>query len=61
MNYLSYIPVFDHLTRSEQERLSQASFIRKFRKNEILHNGSQDCTGLVLVLSGQLLVFTISE
>lgn len=61
MNYLSYIPVFDHLTRSEQERLSQASFIRKFRKNEILHNGSQDCTGLVLVLSGQLRVFTISE
>lgn len=61
MNYLSYIPVFDHLARSEQERLSQASFIRKFRKNEILHNGSQDCTGLVLVLSGQLRVFTISE
>lgn len=61
MNYLSYIPVFDHLARSEQERLSQASFIRKFRKNEILHNGSRDCTGLVLVLSGQLRVFTISE
>lgn len=61
MNYLSYIPVFDHLARSEQERLSQASFIRKFRKNEILHNGSQDCNGLVLVLSGQLRVFTISE
>lgn len=61
MNYLSYLPVFDKLTKSQQDTLIGSAFVRKFRKNEILHNGYQDCTGLILVLSGQLRAFTISD
>lgn len=61
MNHLTYLPVYDKLTKSQQDILTNASFIRKFHKNEILHNGSQDCTGLILVLSGQLRAFTISD
>ena len=61
MNYLSYLPVFAKLTKSQQDALTSAAFIRKFRKSEILHNGSQDCTGLILVLSGQIRAFTISD
>ncbi len=61
MNYLSYLPVFDKLTKSQQDALTSSSFVRKFRKNEILHNGSQDCMGLILVISGQLRAFTISD
>lgn len=61
MNYLSYLPVFTKLTKSQQDALTSAAFIRKFRKSEILHNGSQDCTGLILVLSGQIRAFTISD
>ena len=61
MNYLSYLPVFSKLTKSQQDALTSAAFIRKFRKSEILHNGSQDCTGLILVLSGQIRAFTISD
>lgn len=38
-----------------------ASFARKFNKNEMLHNGSADCMGLMLVVSGQLRTYTISE
>ena len=61
MNYLTYIPVFDKLTKSQQDMLKNAAFVREFKKNELLHNGSQNCTGLILVLSGQLRVFTISD
>lgn len=61
MNYLTYLPVFDKLTKSQQDTLTKSAFIRKFRKNEFLHNGSQDCTGLILVLSGQIRAFTLSD
>lgn len=61
MNYLTYIPIFDKLTGLQQDTLTNAAFVRKFSKNEILHNGLQDCTGLILVLSGQLRSFTISD
>ena len=61
MNYLTYLPVFDKLTKEQQNTLINSAFIRNFSKNEILHNGSADCTGLFLVISGQLRAFTISE
>ena len=61
MNYLTYLPVFDKLTKSQQDTLTSSSFIRKFGKGELLHNGSQNCTGLLLVLSGQIRAFTISD
>lgn len=61
MNYLTYLPVFDKLTKSQQDMLSRSAFLRLFRKNELLHNGSQDCTGLFIILSGQVRAFTVSE
>lgn len=60
LDYFSYLPVFTQLTPLQQEALKQASFVRKFGKNQILHNGSADCTGLILVLSGQLRAYTLS-
>ena len=61
MNYLSYLPVFDKLTKSQQDILTNSAYVRKFNKKELLHNGLQDCMGLILVLSGQLRAFTISD
>lgn len=61
MNHLTYLPVFDKLTKSQQNALTNAAFIRKFSKNELLHGSSQDCTGLILILSGQIRAFTISD
>ena len=61
MNYLTYLPVFDKLTKSQHDTLTSSSFVRQFGKGELLHNGSQNCTGLLLVLSGQIRAFTISD
>lgn len=57
----TYLPVFEKLTKAQQDALMGAAFVRKFRKGEILHNGAQDCTGLILVLSGQVRAFTVSD
>lgn len=61
MNYLTYLPVWDKLNKSQQDTLKNSAVKRKFKKNEILHNESADCTGLILVISGQLRAFTISD
>ena len=61
MNYLTYLPVFDKLTKSQQDTLTSSAFVRKFSKGDLLHNGSQNCTGLILILSGQIRAFTISD
>lgn len=61
MNYLTYIPIWEKLDQSQQDMLMNSAVIRRFRKGEILHNGVDDCTGLILVVSGQLRAFTISN
>ena len=61
MNYLTYLPVWDKLDKTQQDELISSAVIRKFHKGEILHNGMSDCTGLILVVLGQLRAFTISN
>lgn len=61
MNYLSYLSVWDKLNKEQQDTLASSAVIRKFKKGEILHNGSAECSGLILVLSGRLRAFTVSD
>lgn len=56
-----YFPIWDKLTDRQRESLSAFASKRKLKKGEILHNGSVNCTGLILVLSGQLRAYTISD
>lgn len=61
MNYLTYLPVWEKLNPQQQAALAGSAVKRSFQKGALLHNGSNDCTGLILVLSGQLRAFTVSE
>lgn len=61
MNYLTYIPIWEKLDKAHQEKLESSAVARKFCKGEILHNASADCTGLILVVSGQLRAFAVSD
>lgn len=61
MNYLKYLSVFNKLTKSQQDMLTSSAFISKFSKGELLHSDSQNCTGLILVLSGYIRAFFISD
>ena len=60
MNYLTYLPVWDKLTESQQRVISTSAKRRKFKKGEFIHHGAADCTGLILVINGQLRAYTVS-
>ena len=61
MDLSKYLPVWEQLTKEEQEKLSSSASYQTVPKGTILHNGSADCTGLLLVGSGQLRAYILSE
>ena len=61
MDIQDYFPIWDKLTKTQQDKLNSSAIRRKFSKGDILHNGSSDCTGLNIVTEGRLRAFTISE
>ena len=56
-----YLPFWKKLTKNQQDALESSSDIRYYGKGDVLHAGSQDCTGVLLVISGQIRVYTISD
>ena len=61
MSFSEYFPIWDKLTPGQQERLASLSEFRKVKKGTILHNGSRDCLGLLLIRSGQLRAYILSD
>ena len=57
----NYFPVWDKLTQQQQERIMTASEFRKVKAGTVLHNGGLDCLGLLLIRSGQLRAYILSE
>ena len=60
MDFANYFPVWDKLTPAQQNKLREVSHPLKVRAGEVVHNGSMDCLGLLLIRSGQLRVYTLS-
>lgn len=61
MELAQYFPVWDQLTLEQRETLLGAASRQSVKKGTVLHNGSADCTGLLLVCSGQLRAYIFSE
>ena len=61
MEFSSFLPVWSRLTTEQQAILSDSVFSRKVKKGDVIHNGDADCTGLLLVRSGQLRAFILSR
>ena len=55
------LPVWDSLSPSEKKEIEQSAFLRTAEKGTIIHNGSSDCLGLILVCSGQIRAYILSE
>ena len=60
MELSSYFPIWGKLSPEEQTRLSESALYRKAEKGTVIHNGSLDCTGLLLIVSGQLRAYILS-
>lgn len=56
-----YLPFWKRLTEEEQRLLAGSVQRRRFEKGQVIHHGSDECTGLILALNGQLRVYTVSE
>ena len=61
MGFSEFFPIWDKLTENQQQRISAASEFRKVNKGTVLHNGSLDCLGLLLIRSGQLRAYILSD
>ncbi len=61
MEFSRYFPVWDKLTLRQQKDISESLFSRIVKKGDVLYGGGADCTGLLLVKSGQLRAFILSD
>ena len=61
MEFQNYFPIWHRLTPIQQERILGSLMARTIRKGTVIHNGSIDCTGLLLVKSGQLRAYILSD
>ena len=61
MEFAEYIPFWDKLTAEQQEHLAGVVEHRKVKKGVHIHDSSADCLGLVMVKSGQLRAYILSE
>ena len=61
MDFSSYFPIWNKLTPTQQQILEQNAVLRKVDKGTVIHNGTVECTGLLLVRSGQLRAYILSD
>ena len=61
MEFAEYLPVWDKLNPQQQERISQVIEFRTVPKGTRIHDSSAECLGLVMVKSGQLRAYILSE
>ena len=61
MDFQDYFPIWNKLTALQQNRILGSLISRKAEKGTIIHNGSMDCTGLLLIKSGLLRAYILSD
>lgn len=61
MELQNYFPIWDKLTPAQRETLTDSAVSRAVKKGAVLHSGSMDCTGLLLVRQGQLRAYILSD
>lgn len=61
MNFADYFPIWDKLTATQQQKISESITSRRVPKGTVIHNGNLDCIGLLLIQTGQLRAFILSE
>lgn len=61
MSFEEYFPVFNKLTPEEKDCLINSVSLKRIKKGTLVHNGNDDCLGLLLIISGQLRAYILSE
>lgn len=61
MEIADYFPIWNQLNEQQRNTLLNSAVSRNEKKGTILHNGSNDCQGLLLMRSGQLRAYILSS
>lgn len=56
-----YLPFWKQLSFSQQQKLQAHAVPRSIEAGAVVHNGSIDCVGLILVVSGRLRAYILSD
>ncbi len=60
MDISEYFSVWNKLNTAEQQMLSSSAREIHYKKGQLIHTGN-DCMGLILITSGQLRAYTVSD
>ncbi|WP_343210448.1 Crp/Fnr family transcriptional regulator [Anaerolentibacter hominis] len=55
------LPFWSGLTKQQQDLLAQTVTIQRVSEGTLVHNGTEDCVGLLIVLRGRLRAYILSE
>ena len=61
MEFAEYLPIWNKLTPAQQQHLAGVVEFHKVAKGTHIHDNSAECLGLVMVKSGQLRAYILSE
>jgi cAMP-binding proteins - catabolite gene activator and regulatory subunit of cAMP-dependent protein kinases len=56
-----YFSAWEHLSEDEQEAILENTTLMHYKKGVTVHNGDNDCVGVLLVISGILRTYMLSE
>lgn len=61
MEFETCFPIWNKLNQEQQKCIHDSLMTRHVEKGTVIHNGNMDCTGLLLVRSGQLRAYILSD
>ncbi|MDO4733209.1 MAG: Crp/Fnr family transcriptional regulator [Bacillota bacterium] len=61
VEFTEFFPMWDLLASEQQATLIKASVRRVIKKGTVIYRGSTDCLGLLLLISGQLRAYILSD
>ena len=61
MDFEQYFPIWNKMNPDQRQRIRAVSELQKFKAGSVLHDGGPDCLGMLLVRSGQLRAYLLSD
>ena len=61
MSFANYFPIWNKLNADQQNRILSVTDFQRAKCGTVLHDGSPDCLGMLVIRSGQLRAYMLSE
>lgn len=61
MELSNYFPIWNKMEEKHRQKLLNAAVQREAKGGEVIHNGMADCVGILLIQTGQLRAYILSD